>query len=55
MEFLQLFMILIAIILMIAKPQKENLSFFLVVASWLFMIIWYIGHKSGGLLTIMNL
>jgi small hydrophobic protein len=55
MEFLQIFLVLIALILIITRPQAEKLAFTLLVASWLFMIYFYIGHKAGALLTIMNL
>ncbi|WP_169753046.1 disulfide bond formation protein Dba [Campylobacter mucosalis] len=55
MEFLQLLLVLIAVILVIIKPEKEKLAFGLVVASWLFMLIMYIGAKSSNLLTNMNL
>ena len=55
MEFLQLLLVLIAMIIIIAKPQKEKLAFGLVVGSWLFMAYLYIGHKSGALLTTINL
>lgn len=54
MEFLELLMVLIALILIIAKPEKEKLAFNLVVASWLLMIVLYVGHKSSGLLTTIN-
>ena len=53
--FLQLLLVLIAMIIIIAKPQKEKLAFSLVVVSWLFMAYLYIGHKSGALLTTINL
>ncbi|TKX31075.1 disulfide bond formation protein Dba [Campylobacter estrildidarum] len=55
MEFLELLLILVALILIIKKPEKENLAFGLVMVAWLMMIIFYVGHKSTGLLTIMNL
>jgi len=55
MEFLQLLLVLIAMIIIIAKPQKEKLAFGLIVVSWLFMAYLYIGHKSGALLTTINL
>lgn len=54
MEFLELLMVLVALILIIKKPEKEKLAFTLVVASWAIMIILYIGGKSGGLLTTLN-
>lgn len=55
MEFLELLLVLVAVILLIKKPQKEKLAFSLVIASWALMAFMFIGHKSGALLTIMNL
>lgn len=55
MEFLELLLVLIAMVLLIKKPQKENLAFGLVVASWVLMAFMFVGHKSGALLTLMNL
>ncbi|PSM52752.1 DsbI-accessory protein Dba [Campylobacter blaseri] len=55
MEFLQLLLILVSIIIIILKPKQEKLAFTILVVSWIFMIYFYIGHKSGGLLTNMNL
>ncbi|HEF4224881.1 TPA: dihydroneopterin aldolase [Campylobacter jejuni] len=42
-------------ILIIKKPEKENLAFGLVMVAWLLMVFFYVGHKTGALLTIMNL
>lgn len=55
MEFLQLLLVLIALIVIIKKPQMEKVAIGIVAFSWLFMMFLYIGHKSSGLLTIMNL
>ncbi|WP_104696812.1 MULTISPECIES: disulfide bond formation protein Dba [unclassified Helicobacter] len=55
MEFLEMLLILIAMILMIRKPQKENLAFGILMFSWALMIFMYVGHKSLGILTTMNL
>lgn len=55
MEFLELLMVLIAMILIIKKPEKEKLAFNLVMISWVIMIVLYIAHKSSALLTNMNL
>ena len=54
-EFLQLLLVLVAVILIMYKPKFENLAFGIVVFSWLFMMYFYVGHKSAGLLTMMNL
>ncbi|ARE81099.1 disulfide bond formation protein Dba [Campylobacter helveticus] len=55
MEFLELLLVLIALILILAKPEKEKLAFGLVMVSWVIMIFYYVGHKSTAFLTIMNL
>ncbi|EFR48722.1 hypothetical protein [Helicobacter canadensis] len=55
MEFLELLMVLIAMILIIKKPEKEKLAFNLVMISWVIMIVLYVWHKAGGILTNMNL
>ncbi|CAD7287889.1 hypothetical protein LMG7974_00761 [Campylobacter majalis] len=55
MEFLQLLLVLVSVIILIVKPEREKLAFTLVVASWLFMIVMYIGAKSSNILSHMNL
>ncbi|HDZ5036684.1 TPA: dihydroneopterin aldolase [Campylobacter jejuni] len=55
MEFLELLLVLIALILIIKKPEKENLAFGLVMVAWLLMVFIYVGHKASALLTIINL
>ena len=55
MEFLQLLLVLVAVVIIIAKPQKEKIAFGLVVVAWLFMAYLYVGHKSGNLFTAINL
>ena len=54
MEFLELLMVLIAMILIIRKPEKEKLAFNLVMISWVIMIVIYVSHKAGGGLTYIN-
>ncbi|CAG9468226.1 dihydroneopterin aldolase [Campylobacter upsaliensis] len=55
MEFLELLLVLIALILILAKPEKEKLAFGLVMVSWAIMIFYYVGHKSSAFLTTINL
>ncbi len=55
MEFLELILVLIALLLIIKKPQKENLAFSLVLIAWVLMVFLYFGHKSSNLLSTMNL
>lgn len=54
MEFLELLLVFIALVLIIKKPEKENLAFGLVFGAWLVMIVLYVGHKSGAFLTTIN-
>ncbi|EOI4239864.1 dihydroneopterin aldolase [Campylobacter jejuni] len=42
MEFLELLLVLIALILIIKKPEKENLAFGLVMVAWLLMVFFYV-------------
>ncbi|MFK0416014.1 dihydroneopterin aldolase [Campylobacter coli] len=55
MEFFELLLVLIVLILIIKKPEKENFVFGLVMVAWFLMFFFYVGHKTGALLTIMNL
>ncbi len=55
MEFLELILVLVALLLIIKKPEKENLAFSLVIIAWFIMVFLYVGHKSSNLLTTMNL
>ncbi|ACM64871.2 TPA: dihydroneopterin aldolase [Campylobacter lari] len=55
MEFLELLLIFIAIVLMIVKPEKEKLAFSILVISWAIMVFDYLGRKSGAILGLMNL
>ncbi len=55
MEFLELLLVLIAMLLVIKKPEKEKTAFGLVLISWALMVFFYVGHKSGALLTTINL
>lgn len=55
MEFLELLLILISVILIIAKPEKEKIAFSLVAISWAIMVFDYLGRKSGAILGLMNL
>lgn len=55
MEFLEILLVFIALILVIFKPQKEKLAFGIVVGSWVLMAVIYFGMKSGNILPIINL
>lgn len=46
MEFLELLLVLIALILIIKKPEKENLAFGLVMVAWLLMVFSMLATKQ---------
>ncbi len=47
MEFLELLLVLIALILIIKKPEKENLAFGLVIVAWLLMVFSMLATKQA--------
>ncbi len=55
MEFLQLLIALIVILMIMFKPSTENWAFCLMWIGWLLMIYLYIGHVSGSLFGLVNL
>lgn len=55
MEFLEIFLIFIALLLMIFKPEKEKLAFGILVGSWIVMAVIYFGMRTGNILPIINL
>ncbi len=52
MEFLQLILAFIALLIIWLRPKAESWAF---TAMWLLMIYLYVGHTSGALLGNMNL
>ena len=54
MEFLELLLLFIAILIIFIKPERENIAFGVFVVSWLLMIISYVGHISSNILPVMN-
>lgn len=55
MEFLQLVMLLAAVLLIWMKPQSEKLAWWLTVAGWLMVVLMYVGHVSHAILGSLNL
>lgn len=55
MEFLEILLALIGLIIIIVKPEKEKLAFGIVVGSWALMAFIYLGAKAGNILPIINL
>ena len=55
MEFLELVMLLIAVLLIWFKPEREKLAWGLTIAGWLMVVLMYFGHVSTGILGVLNL
>lgn len=55
MEFLQLLLALIVILLLMFRPKSELFAYVLLWLGWIFMMYLYIGHTSSGLLGTINL
>ena len=46
MEFLEFVMLFIAVLLILFKPEKEKLAWWLTVVSWFAVVFMYVGHVS---------
>lgn len=55
MEFLELVMLLAAVLLIWLKPEKETLAWSLAIGGWLITVLMYVGHVSTGILGALNL
>lgn len=55
MEFLQLILALVAIVLIWFKPRSENWAFTIMWAGWLLMMFFYVGHTSSAWFGNINL
>lgn len=55
MEFLELSLALIALLLIWFKPKTENWAFVIMWMGWLIMIYLYVGHTSAALFGNLNL
>lgn len=55
MEFLELLVLLVALLLIWLKPEKEKLAWTLAVGSWLVTVLIYFGHTSSSILGALNL
>lgn len=55
MEFVELLMLTIAVLLIIFKPEKEKWAWWLTVAGWAVVAFMYVGHVSTGILGALNL
>lgn len=55
MEFVELLVLCVAVLLLIFKPQHEKLAWWLTVCSWFVVVFMYIGHVSTAILGQLNL
>lgn len=55
MEFLEFAMLFVAVLLLICKPEKEKLAWWLTIVSW-FVVVWmYVGHVSTAIFGMPNI
>ena len=54
MEFVELVMLLIAVLLIWFKPEHEKLAWRLTIG-WLMVALMYVGHVSTSILGVLNL
>ena len=50
MEFLEFLLLFAAVMLIIMKPEKEKLAWWLTVGSWFVVVFMYVGHVSPAIL-----
>ncbi len=55
MEFLQLLLALIVVLLLMFRPKSEIFAYLIMWLGWIFMMYLYVGHTSGSLLGTINL
>lgn len=55
MEFLELVLLLIAMLLIWLKPEREKLAWSLLIVGWLAVVLMYVGHVSTAILGAMNI
>lgn len=55
MEFLEMLVALAALCLVIWKPEKENLAYWLTVAAWGLTTFMYVGHVCHTLFGSINI
>lgn len=54
MEFVELTLLCIAVLLLIFKPEHERLAWWLTIGSWLVVAIMFFGHTSSAILGMLN-
>lgn len=55
MEFVELTMLLAAVLLLIFRPQQERTAWWLLIVSWFVTFLTYFGHVSHTFLGSLNL
>ncbi len=55
MEFLELVLLLAAVLLIWLMPRQEKLAWGLTIAGWLMVVLMYVGHVSTSILGSLNL
>lgn len=55
MEFLQLLMLFVAVMLIWFRPANEKLAWCLTIVAWFSVVFMYVGHVSTAILGNINL
>lgn len=55
MEFLEFLMLTAAMLLILFKPEKEKLAWWLLIVSWAVVVLMYVGHVSNAILGVLNI
>lgn len=55
MEFVELLLLCVAVLLLIFKPEQEKLAWWLTVGGWFVVVFMYVGHVSTAILGSLNL
>lgn len=55
MEFVELLLLCVAVLLLIFKPERERLAWWLTVGGWAVVVFMYVGHVSTAILGQLNL
>lgn len=55
MEFVELLLLCVAVLLMVFKPEQEKLAWWLTVSGWAVVVFMYVGHVSTAILGQLNL
>lgn len=55
MEFAEFLLLFVAVMLLIFKPEKEKLAWWLMVGGWFVVVFMYVGHVSTAILGALNL